>query len=60
MYNALKKSNKAVEFVELPKGDHYLSREENRRTFARALLRFLDAHIGEPQQHLAHTVSSLN
>ena len=59
MYNALKKSNKAVEFVELPKGDHYLSREENRRTFARALLRFLDAHIGEPQQHLAHTVSSL-
>jgi acetyl esterase/lipase len=60
MYNALKKSNKAVEFVELPKGDHYLSREENRRTFARALLRFLDAHIGEPQQRLAHTVSSLN
>ena len=60
MYNALKKSNKAVEFVELAKGDHYLSREENRRTFARALRRFLDAHIAEPQQRLAPTVSSLN
>lgn len=60
MHDALMKLNKAVEFVELPKGDHYLSREENRRTFARALLSFLDAHIGEPQQQLAHAVSSLN
>ena len=60
MYNALKKSNKAVEFVELPMGDHYLSRQENRQTFAQALLNFLSGHIGARQQQVAQAVSSSN
>ena len=58
MYNALKKSNNPVEFVELPQGDHFLSREENRQSFAQALLRFLDEHLGKPQQQLAQAISS--
>jgi len=58
MYNALKKSNKPVEFIELPQGDHFLSREENRQSFAHALLRFLDEHLGKPQQQLAQAISS--
>ena len=58
MYNALKKSNNPVEFVELPQGDHFLSREENRQSFAQALLRFLDEHLGKPYQQLAQAISS--
>jgi dipeptidyl aminopeptidase/acylaminoacyl peptidase len=58
MYNALRKSNNPVEFVELPRGDHFLSREENRQSFAHALLRFLGEHLGKPQQQLAQAISS--
>lgn len=58
MYNALRKSNNPVEFIELPQGDHFLSREENRQSFAHALLRFLDEHLGKPQQQLAQAISS--
>ena len=58
MYNALRKSNIPVEFVEPPQGDHFLSREENRPSFAHALLRFLDQRLGKPQQQLAQAISS--
>ena len=52
MYNALRKSNIPVEFVELRQEDHFLSRKENRQSVAHALLRFLDEHLDKPQQHL--------
>ena len=58
IYNALRKLNNPVEFIELPQGDHFLSREENRQSFAQALLRFLDEHLGKPQQQLAQAISS--
>ena len=58
IYNALRKSNNPVEFIELPQGDHFLSREENRKSFAQELLRFLDEHLGKPQQQLAQAISS--
>ena len=58
IYNALRKLNNPVEFIELPQGDHFLSREENRQSFAQELLRFLDEHLGKPQQQLAQAISS--
>ena len=58
IYNALRQSNNPVEFIELPQGDHFLSREENRKSFAQELLRFLDEHLGKPQQQLAQAISS--
>lgn len=58
MHDALRKSNIPVEFVELPHGDPFLSREEKRQIFAHALLRFLDEHLGKPQQQLAQAISS--
>ena len=51
--SALKKQGKIVEFVELPDGDHSLSRQANRETYAIALLAFLQQHLREPMPHLA-------
>ena len=34
-------------YVELPEGDHYLSRPENRKTFASELSHFLETHLGK-------------
>ena len=50
MFKALQKAKKEVELIELPEGDHYLSRQDNRQTFAEALLAFLRRHIGD-QRH---------
>jgi dipeptidyl aminopeptidase/acylaminoacyl peptidase len=47
MVRALQSQSKEVEVIELPKGDHYLSRQDNRQTFAEALLAFLGRYIGE-------------
>ena len=53
MRSALNKHGKTVQWVELPEGDHYLSRQTNRKTFAEALLAFLKQHLQEPVPQLA-------
>jgi dipeptidyl aminopeptidase/acylaminoacyl peptidase len=47
MHKALQRAKKDVELVELPEGDHSLSRQADRKTFAEALLSFLAEHLGE-------------
>lgn len=49
MQKALKKAGKTFEYIELPDGDHFLSRESNRLEFTRAAVAFLAEHLGEPQ-----------
>ena len=53
MQSALKKQGKVVQFVELPDGDHSLSLQANRETFALALLAFLKQHLREPMPQMA-------
>jgi dipeptidyl aminopeptidase/acylaminoacyl peptidase len=53
MHKALKKKGKTVQLVELPEGDHYLSRQANRKTFAEALLVFLEQNLRESMPQLA-------
>ena len=53
MHKALKKKGKTVQLVELPEGDHYLSRQANRKTFAEALLAFLKQNLVESMPQLA-------
>ena len=53
MRSALNKHGKTVQWVELPEGDHYLSRQTNRKTFAEALLAFVKQHLQEPVPQLA-------
>ena len=45
LYKALQKAKKDVELVELPGGDHALSRQDNRKAFSEALLSFLSEHL---------------
>lgn len=45
MYRELKKSDKAVTYLELEDGDHHLSKEEHRVEFFRAMDKFLQAHM---------------
>jgi dipeptidyl aminopeptidase/acylaminoacyl peptidase len=45
MANALKNKNKIYTYVELEKGDHYLSLQENRHKFFNAMDEFLDKHL---------------
>ena len=47
MHKALKKKGKTVQLVELPEGDHYLSRQANRETFAEACC-ILEQNLLEP------------
>jgi len=47
MAKALTRAQKSVQTLELPQGDHFLSRQDNRKTFAEALLSFLAEHLGE-------------
>lgn len=48
MQKALNKAGKTFEYIELPDGDHFLSRETNRLEFTRAAVAFLAQHLGEP------------
>jgi dipeptidyl aminopeptidase/acylaminoacyl peptidase len=45
MFKALQDSGKPSEFIELAEGDHYLSRQDNRRIFSEAMLEFLNRHL---------------
>jgi dipeptidyl aminopeptidase/acylaminoacyl peptidase len=45
MFKALQGSSKPSEFIELAEGDHYLSRQDNRRIFSEAMLEFLHRHM---------------
>lgn len=49
MQKALKKAGKTFEYIELPEGDHFLSRETNRLEFTRAAVEFLAQHLGETE-----------
>ena len=59
MHKALKKNGAEVHLVELPEGDHHLSRQANRKTFAEALLAFLKQHLQEPVPQLTKGNSSV-
>lgn len=59
MHKALKTKGKAVQLVELPKGDHYLSRQANRKIFAEALLAFLKQNLSESTPQLAKGESAV-
>ena len=45
MYDELKDANKHVEFVELDKGDHYLSNGKNRMQALKAIDKFITSHL---------------
>ncbi len=45
MRDALKTAKVDHQFVELPEGDHYLSREANRQAFAKVATEFLAEHL---------------
>ena len=45
MYEKLKKAGKTVELVELPRGNHYLSKAENRMTAMKAMDAFIQKHM---------------
>jgi dipeptidyl aminopeptidase/acylaminoacyl peptidase len=45
MYKALKSEDKAVEYIELEDGDHYLSTNSHRLETFKAMDRFLKAHL---------------
>jgi dipeptidyl aminopeptidase/acylaminoacyl peptidase len=45
MFKALQGSSKPSEFIELVEGDHFLSRQDNRRIFSEAMLEFLHRHM---------------
>lgn len=47
MAKALTRAQKSVQTLELPQGDHFLSRQDNRKAFSEALLSFLAEHLGE-------------
>lgn len=47
MQAALLKAGKTFEYIELPQGDHYLSRETNRQAFANKATTFLAEHLGD-------------
>ncbi|MBK7420225.1 MAG: prolyl oligopeptidase family serine peptidase [Nitrospira sp.] len=48
MVDALKEAGfKHMRYVELPDGDHYLSRQEDRLTFFREMERFLATHLDQ-------------
>ena len=53
LYKALKKNGAEVRLLDLPQGDHYLSRQANRKTFAEALLAFLAQNLPEPMPQMA-------
>ncbi len=45
MFEALKDANKSVQFIELDKGDHYLSNNNNRLQTLRAIAQFLKINL---------------
>ena len=45
MAKALRKQGKPVEYLELPKGDHFLSMQANRHAFLQAMDSFLKRHL---------------
>ena len=45
MFKALRKAQRDVELVELSEGDHFLSRQDDRKIFAEALLSFLAENL---------------
>jgi dipeptidyl aminopeptidase/acylaminoacyl peptidase len=47
MAKALTRAQKSVQTLELPQGDHFLSRQDNRKAFSEALLSFLAEHLAE-------------